>query len=386
MNIPLNTKALLTVFASLLFLASCSENETIPEDLAGKKAYLKTLKAEMKTLEKSIADVHSEILVLEPPKELPKTLVTTLEVTKNDFKRYVDIQANVTSSDAVMASPELGGRLTSMTVDEGDYVKRGQVIATLDMEAVNKQVSEIEKSLELAVDIFNRQDRLWKQDIGSEVQYLQAKNNKERLEKSLETVKFQLTKSTVASPISGYVDVVFAKQGEVAGPGAPIVQIINTSTVKVVADIPENYLGSIKKGQLVGLTFPALELQREGKVSLLGRSIDPANRTFKVEVDLRNSNGVLKPNLLSIMKLNDLTVEGAVTAPLELVQQEVSGKDYLYIVSKNDGNLISEKKYVKTGPSYGSVIVIEEGLNEGDQLIVTGARGLANGELLTIQN
>ncbi len=373
------------VLLGLLLISSCASNAGEPQSLEELKKSLATLKTERSELEKNIKNLESEIEKLEPINLKPEKLVTTDILAREDFKRYIDIQGSVNSSEAVYASPEIGGRILSMTINEGDFIKAGAKVATLDVETVRNQILEVEKSLELANDIFNRQERLWNQEIGSEIQFLQAKNNKERLEKSLESIKYQLTKANVYAPISGFADKIFLKKGELAGPGAPIIQIINTNTVKVVADVPESLLGKVKKGETVEIDFPALKESKKGKVSLVGRSIDPANRTFKVEVELPNSNNLLKPNLLSIMKINDLTVENTIAIPLELVQQEISGKDYVFVVGNSPGGLISEKRYVETGATFENKIVIDSGLNEGDQIIMIGARGLASDELIKVQ-
>jgi len=222
-------------------------------------------------------------------------------------------QTELRNEDMVAASSETGGRITALNVKEGQYVKRGQLIATTDLEQVNKSIAEIEKTLELAVDVFNRQKRLWDQNIGSEMQFLQAKNNKERLEKSLETVQYQLTKGNVYAPV----------------------QILNTAKVKVAANVPEKFLRNVRQGEMMSIEIPALDMKTKGRVTMLGRTINPANRTFKVEVNLSNPKGLLKPNLLANMLLNDFSAKNVITVPLELVQQEVSGKDYVFI--KKDG-------------------------------------------------
>lgn len=378
-------KHISTLILAILLITACQPSESEPQTVDEMRKVLKSLKSEQSAIDDKIKSLEDKIEEIEPSKEKVKKLVTSLQVAKEDFNRYIDIQGAVSSSDAVMASAEMGGRIVVMDIEEGDFVKQGRLVAKLDVEAINNQIQEINKSLELATDVFTRQERLWNQEIGSEIQFLQAKNNKERLEKTLESVKFQLTKANVYAPISGYADMIFLKKGELAGPGAPIIQIINTNTVKVIADVPESLLGKVKRGQYVTIDFPALEETKKGRVSLIGRSIDPANRTFKVEVDLPNSGGKLKPNLLSIMKINDLTVKDAVAIPLELVQQEISGRDYVFVVSQSDEGSISKKRYVETGPTFESKIVIADGLEEGDQIIMDGARGLSDEELIQVQ-
>lgn len=377
-------KYLIPFFTLMLFWTSCGQQA--PQDLASLKRLRDQKKAELKALKLNIDSIEAKILVLEPPREKTRKLVTTQIVSKKDFMRYVDIQASVQSDDVVMATSEVGGRLTSVKVKEGQRVKRGQLIATTDLESVDKQIAELETSLELANDVFERQKRLWDQNIGSEIQFLQAKNSKERLEKSLETVRFQLTKGNVYAPISGVVDQQFLKSGELAGPGTPIVQILNTSKVKVVAEIPESYLKVVRKGEKVTVQFPAINQEREARVSLIGRTINPANRTFTAEINLSNPNGLLKPNLLSIVLINDYTAKDAIVIAQELVQQEVSGKKYVYVKASNEEGAFAKRTYVSTGESTQGSVIITEGLKGGEELIVEGARGLAENELIQVQN
>jgi RND family efflux transporter MFP subunit len=381
-------KYLITIFSVLVLVTACQPTAEYPADLAGKKTMLKERQKELREIEKLIAKLESEIDSLDPnsAKEAPKTLVTTEPVGVKNFKRFVDIQSSVQSDNVVMASSETGGRLLKVTVDEGSFVKRGQLIATVDLESVNKQIDELNTTLSLASNVYERQKRLWDQNIGSEIQYLQAKNNKERIEKSLETARYQLTKGKVYSPITGVVDMVFLKSGEMSAPGSPIVEILNTSKVKVVADVPEKFLKSVRKGQVVKVRFPALDREAEARVSLVGSTINPANRTFKVEVDIPNQDGLLKPNLLANMAIEDYSADSAVVIPLEMVQQEVGGSFFVFIQDKNaEGKPVAKKVYVKTGESYDGEIIVTEGLKGGEALIVKGARGLANNELIKVQ-
>ncbi|MEM9821987.1 MAG: efflux RND transporter periplasmic adaptor subunit [Bacteroidota bacterium] len=370
------------LFLFILLIAACAQDQS---SLAVKQQLMKEKKTALRTLKTEIEDLQKEIDALDTTKvEKAKRLVTIEEVTRKDFTRFVEIQAAVESSDAVFGSSEMGGRIIQLNAKEGQYVKRGQLLAKLDMESVDKQIAELEKSLELADEVHERQSRLWKQNIGSELQYLTAKNNKERLEKSLETVRFQLTKANVYAPISGVVDKVLAENGEVAMPGGPIVEILNTRQVKVVADIPEKYLGVIKKGASVTVKFPAIDQEQKARISLIGRTIDPTNRTFEAEVNLGNPQGILKPNLLSLMVIKDFEEKDVVAVPLDLVQQEVSGKDYLFIKSDGSEGAIAKKVYVETGESYEGEIIITSGLQGGEKLITDGARGLAENELIEV--
>ncbi len=382
-------KYLSSLLLIVFLTAACQPEKLSPEaHLKAQQTLLKEKQKELKDLAKLIGKLEQEIDSLDPnsKKEKPRTLVTSAVIETKDFVRFIDIQSSVKSDDVVMASSETGGRLLNVSVKEGTYVKKGQFIAKVDMESVNKQINELNKTLELAADVYERQKRLWDQNIGSEIQYLQAKNNKERIEKSLETANFQLTKANVYAPISGVVDMVFSKTGEMAGPGAPIVQILSTAVVKVVADVPEKYLTSVKRGETVSIKFPSLNRETKAKVSLLGNSINPSNRTFKVEVNIPNRDGILKPNLLASMLVNDFTEKNAVVIPLELVQQEVSGRSFVYIKGENEEGAFAKKVFVETGESYEGEIIITSGLNGGEEMIVEGARGLAMNELIKIVN
>ena len=380
-------KYLLSLVTLFFLVVACQEEQkvdpnAIPEDLNGKKEFLKNKKAELRQLTSLIEKTEKEIDVLIPDDQKARTLVTTTPVPVKDFQRFVEIQAAVEADDMVAASSETGGRILRMNFKEGNYIRKGQLIAKIDLEQIDKQIAELQTSMTLAKDVFERQERLWKQNIGSELQYLEAKNKVERLEKSLETIQFQQTKANVYAPISGVVEMVNLKQGEMASPGMPILQILNTSRVKVVADIPETYLGKIKRGETVTVKFPALNQEIKAKISQLGRTIDPANRTFEAEINLNNSKGIYKPNLLASMLLNDFKAKNVPVIPVEMVQQEVSGKDYVYIKTAGDKGAIAKKVYVETGENYNGEIIIKSGLTGGDELILEGARGLAENQLI----
>ena len=382
-------KYILSTLTIIFVLASCGQpggEATIPETLEGKKKLLATKKSELKALESTVADLEAAIATQDTStKEKSRTIVTAEKIVRKDFERFVEVQGIVATDDLVNVSSETGGRIVQLPVKEGQYVTKGQLIAKLDLEAINKQIAELETALSLAKDVYDRQKKLWDQQIGSEVQYLQAKNNKERLEKSMETARHQLTKANVYAPISGVLDMLIMKNGEVAAPGMPIGQILNSAKVKVVADVPEAYLTSVKRGQYVTVKFPVLGTEKKAKVSLVGSKIDASNRTFKMEIGMANTGGILKPNLLSLVLLRDFSAKNAVVVPVDLIQQEVGGKDFVYIVGQSEDGPIAKKAYVKTSESYNGEIIITEGLNGDEELIIQGARGLASNELIEVK-
>ncbi|MGB1120820.1 MAG: efflux RND transporter periplasmic adaptor subunit [Saprospiraceae bacterium] len=375
-------------FCAALFLVACGGEESADKaegnQLKRLKAELVEKKEELKILEKEVADLQKEIEKIEPPKEDARTLVTTEKIERKDFARFIEIQGTVQSDNTYKASSEAAGRLIKFDLKEGQNVRKGQLIGTVDMESVNKQIAELQTSLDLANTTFERQKRLWEQNIGSEMQYLQAKNQKERLEKSLETIRFQLTKSKIYAPASGEVVMTYVKQGDVISPGMPLVEILNLSRVQVHAEVPETYLSSVKKGQPVTVKFPALDKETKARISLIGQQINPANRTFKVEVDMVNS-GNLKPNLLAIVLLKDFEQKNAVVLPSELIQQEVSGKSYVFVEDKDEKGTVAKKVYVTISETYQGETYISEGLTGDETFIIKGARDLKDGELIEVK-
>lgn len=373
-------KYILSIIIASILLVACQPEQ---DELTIKRTELKEKTTLLRTLQSEITTLQEEVETLSPEKKRDSVMVEISPIAIEPFVRKVNIQGSVISDETVFASSEMGGRILSVNVKEGQQISRGTLVATVDMETVQLQINEMQTTLELANTVYERQKRLWDQEIGSEIQYLQAKNSKERLEKSLETMRKQLSKKNIYAPISGVVNKKFASEGEVAGPGTPIVEILDSRKIKVKADVPEQYLSTINKGQNVKLYFPALNEEVDSKVSLIGASIDPANRTFEIEMMLNNTNGMYKPNLLTEIEFIDYTKDEAVVIPLELLQEEVSGRKYVYVSKKDkDGRDVATKAYITLGASYEGSVVVEEGLSAGDQLVIVGGRSLVAGNYL----
>lgn len=372
-------KYLLYIFSLSTLVASCEQGDTIED----KKAALVEKQQALATLEMEISNLKQELATENPPPPKARKAVTVLQAVKQNFNRFITIQGNIEPNEIAIVTPEVPGRIVSCAVNEGDYVQKGSLIATIDMEQVEKQIAEIENSLRFAKDVYNRQKRLWDQQIGSEIQFLQAKNQVESLEKSLESVRFQQTKAKVYAPISGYIDMVNQKPGELASPGMPIVQILDSRQVKIVAEVPDRYIGKVNRGDLLHVRFPALDSTLKARVALVGKTINPNNRSFKAELKLTNPNGTFKPNLMAEVLISDYEAKDVVVLPLELVQQEVGGKQYVMtVVTEGQDGKIAKKVMVETGESYDGSIVITKGLTGGETLVASGARGLADGELI----
>ena len=370
--------------ALLIGFASCSTNGG--DDLESKKALLSEKKAELQALEQEINLLSKEIKDLEPVRKKPATPVEVLEINPKDFTRFVEVQGRVEADDFVNVSSEIGGRITSLLVEEGDYVRKGQLLATTDLETVEKQIAEIETQLELANTVYERQKRLWDQNIGSEIQYLEAKTRMEGLEKSLETLESQISKKNIYAPIGGYVDREFLQEGETAPPGMPIIQILNTAEIKVTADIQENFLSAIEKGDSVTVRFPALNLSIDETVTQLGRTIDLNNRTFEIQIKTSSRSGQLKPNLLAVIRFKDFQAEDIISVPLDAIHEEVNGNKFVYIVNEESGRFTAKKSYVELGESNVNEVIIASGVRNGDRLITKGSKGISQGELVRINS
>ncbi len=380
----INFRCITALLFSSLLIFSCKPKE--PTDLEGMRKLMTKKKKELSTLQKSVDDLQEKITALEPVREVKKVLVSIDTVSSVEFKQYSNVQATVVPDDFVNASSETGGRIIKRYANEGDYVTRGQLLATVDMQTLEKQLDELATSYSLATTIYDRQKRLWDQNIGSELQFLEAKTKKESLEKTKATLESQLVKKNIYAPISGVVDQEFLQEGEMSAPGVPILRILNTRKVKIVADLPENFLGSVKKNDKVSVFFPALDKTIESRIIMMGRTIDPTNRTFKIEVQANNSKGDLKPNLLAEVNLNNYTNANAITVSSELIQEDVNGAKFLYTVGKDsNGNTIAQKQLVETGESYENNIEVNSGLKLGDIIIVEGARSVSSGNIIVTE-
>ena len=377
---------LIPVALALLSACGASDELEIPETreeqlalLNEKESAIRRLQAEVKLLEEAsgVAD------------ELPDArLVLADTVTAVDFRREVELQATVESDEVAAVTVEVPGRVTSVLVDDGDYVRRGQTLLTVDLEQFDLQKAELETQLSLARDILSRQERLRAQNIGTEVQYLEAKNGVERLEKAIAQLDLQRGKSGVTAPISGTIENKNVNPGEYAAPGVPLMQILDAATVKVIADVPETYLRTVKKGMSVRVTFPAIDGERTARITDIGRTIDPANRTFEIEMSLDNRGGALKPNMLANVYLVDYQRDDVVVVPAAVILEEVSGTEYVYVARPSDageGIYTARKVTVATGENDALRREVLSGLQPGDLLVTEGMRSLTDGELIRLQ-
>lgn len=357
--------------------ALLADKEVDNKNVEKTRKKIEKLKKELAGLEETVANGgNSEAEEVEESKA-----VTIVEAKKETFEKYIEVQGAVTSKDMVMVAANSGGVLSSVSVVEGQYVSKGQNIAVVNSDVLQSSIAEVENQLVLANTIFEKQKRLWvDQQIGTEVAYLQAKNNKEALEKQLQTLQIRLGDATVQSTINGVVDEVFAFQGEMTGPGRPIARIVNLNNVQVEAEVPEKFIGKINRGDKVQVYFQSLDLTKTAKIRAVSQTLNPGNRTFKIELDLPNADKKLKPYLLATLKLKEYEAKDQLIIPTKLIQKGSKG-DYVYALA--DG--VVTKKWIKINHSYGGSTEVTEGLVEGDELINLGFKDVLEGETVEVK-
>lgn len=373
-------------FTSILIMSlmvfvtvSCGKKED--NSLGGKKAQLATLQKEASTLTDKIQKLQSEIDKLEPNKEQKVKTVSVSPIITENFQHFVEATGRLEAENNVFVSPQTGGALTRVFVKIGDYVTKGQKIATIDNSILRNSMQEVEIQLETAKTIFERQKNLWDQKIGTEVQYIQAKSAVESLERRINTLKSQDGLNVVLAPISGVVDEVRLKAGEIAAPGIGIVRIVNFSDLKVVANVPDTYAGTISKGDVVKIKFPDLQKEISAKLSYVSQTINQVSRTFAVEAKVPNFDKALKPNLTAIMNVNDQSKGAAIVITESFVQNTEQGS-IVYVAETEGTKKIARAKVVKTGLSYDGKIEIISGLTSGDLLITQGYQEIVDGQLI----
>ena len=306
-------------------------------------------------------------------------LVSVKDLRYERFEHFFLANGSVEAVTEAYISPEINGQVKQILVEEGDMVKKDTMLLTLNSSVIESSMAEVETSLELATTIYKKRKGLWEKKIGSEVQYLEAKTNKESLENKLKTLKAQKAMTRIRAPIEGIVDQLPLKAGELAAPGQLVVHMICLDNVYVNADISEAYVAKIRKGDPVTVSFPAYpELEIVTTVHYVGNVIKAENRTFKVQLLLDNRDQRLKPNMIAVIKLKDLAVEKALVIPSIIIKNDIKGA-YCYVTGEEDGALVAVKTYITPGMSEGSLTMVRAGLEAGQRVIVEGYNLVKNG-------
>ncbi len=382
-KIKMKKTAVLLFIALIVSFSACNKKK---DPLQVKKEKLTKYKTQLQDLRDKIDDLEKQIALEDP--EFAKmnrkaTLITALPVKKEKFVHYVEVSGSVQSKKNVLLSAENMGNIQNILVSEGDIVKKGQLILTQDTDLLQKGLAQLQTQYDLAKTMYEKQKNLWDKNIGTQVQYLEAKNRKESLEDQIANVKTQIQKSQVRAPFDGTIDDIPVKEGEMAPVGSPLVRIVNHKSMYVQADLSETYISKFKQGDPVTIFFPAYNKSIETRISAIGQVIQQKNRTFEIEAKLPELDFVVKPNLLAILKIKDFEADNAPVVPTNLIQQDNKG-DFVYVVSDTGQLQVAQKVHIGRGVTYKNNTMVESGLQGNELLVDEGFREVTDGNKVKI--
>lgn len=382
-------KKIFIIVSSLIF--SCeSENKSVSEVIASNNIELIKLKREeinnkQQEIYKKLNLIDLKLNELENNSKNP--IVSTSRIIKQDFKNYVELQGDVKSEKIISIYPEFSGIVNEIFVKSGESVDKGQILATIDDGGLKQQLSQLQITYNLAKTTYERQERLWGQKIGSEIQYLESKSMFEAQSKAIEQLTKQLNKTIIKAPFSGIIDNVIVKKGEVVYPGrSNLMLLVNMQEMYVESKVPENYINSITKGKDVVIEAPMLNIALKSKIRLVANYINPLNRTYRIEAEIPKNNYKIKPNLNVKLKVNDYTSEDAILIMLNHINIDSNNDEYVYKIINKDGKNYALKTIIETGKNNGNFIEVLKGLTENDEIVSEGARKITNNSEVKIIN
>ncbi|WP_300433935.1 efflux RND transporter periplasmic adaptor subunit [Christiangramia sp.] len=385
-------KKFLFILIAALFFSSCGDEDKSADtlidngDLSAIKARKTELSNQQRELKAEIEKLNNFIQKKE--KKQAAILVSTETLNDTIFKHFVEVQGNVETDQNIIIYPEYSGVLTKVYVNEGQRVSKGQRLAKIDDGGLSSQVAQQETQTALAKTTYERRKRLWDQKIGSEIQFLEAKANYEASLDATNQLKSQLAKTVIKAPFSGVIDNVMAEQGQVVNQGqTQVIRLVDLSDMYVKASLPENYLNNIRVGTEVSINLSSIGQEFKGTVRQVGNYINPDNRTFDVEIDIPNKNGQVKPNLIATVKVNDYTNENAITIPENILQENAEGETIAYLYQPQSDSIgVAKRVKLEIGLNYGNQIEVKSGLNDGDVVIIEGAKSVRDGQRVTTKN
>ncbi len=378
-----------------VFLNSCSnkkklslEEVLVTNDVELLKSRKSEIDAKLEELSLDLDQLNNKLSILNKDRNTP--LITTITTSEQKFNHFIELQGNVKTKQNVLVYPEMPGILNKVYVKEGQKVIKDEILATIDDGGLSQQLLLLKSNEQLAKTTFERQKRLWDQQIGSEIQYLQAKTSYNSQKNATRQLKKQLGKFTIRAPFSGIIDNVFKEKGTVVapGPGAEIFRIINLSNMYIETDVPESYISSIKKNKMVEVNFPILGRSYDTSIRQVGNFINPSNRTFRIEVGIPNLDGEIKPNLTAKLRLNDYSNSNAILIPQSIISENAKGQQFIYVVkdNKEKNQVYAERLVIETGKTNGDFIEVTKNLDANVEVILEGARSVNNGQVVKVIN
>lgn len=414
-------KKIILPLAIAISLVACKKEAAVKDekletliknkDVKGLQAYKDRQKNKMDSINRVLTDIDSSMVKLGVA-PAAGGVVSVQKIEVGSLAHNFEIQGNVTTDQDVNVQPQFAGTL-SLFVKKGQHVSRGQVIgrvadgglndqyrqAQIQISTVKAQLAQTQAQANLSRIAYEKQAALWKQKIGSEFQYLQAKANYEAAQKQVSAmqssvgatqsaanaVRANLAKTAIVAPFSGVVDEVLTQNGQVVAPGSNIIKLISLGTMRVEANVPENYLSKIRPGTSVKIFLPAINQTISSQVRLVGNYINPQNRTFKIEIPVSGKGGIIKPNLLAQVKIQDYINPNALQMPAQYVYEDAAHRNYVFVATNiNGGNAIAKKVFVQEGEKSESMVEITTGLQAGDMVITDGSKNLTDGQKIKI--
>lgn len=375
-----------TIFTLLIgiVLFSCSSKQE-PKSIDEIQKKISNYKNEIKKLNKKVATLEKQLDTMggEGRTVTNSVRVNVSTLKSQEFTHYFTATGTVEAVNEAYINPQTNGQITNIYVKDGDKVKQGQLLAKLNTEVIESSIAELKVNLQLAETIYKKQKELWNKKIGSELQYLQAKNNYFSLKNKLNTLQSQYDLSFIKSPLTGVVDEVYQKVGEMGTPAMRLIHVVNMDTLTVKAKISERYLPVVKVSDEVTVLFPTFPgMKIITHINRIGDVINIANRTFDIELGLTNHDNKIKPNMLATLVIKDYYTSSAIVVPSHLIREDLKGK-YIYVSETNGSRTIATKRYVETGYSYKGNTEITSGLKNGDTIITDGYNNVSDGVVIT---
>jgi membrane fusion protein (multidrug efflux system) len=338
------------------------------------------LSAQRNALDADIKRLDVVIASLDKSASLP--LVATYEVTPQEFNHFTSFQGTVKTMKNINVYPEMPGQLLEVLVVEGQKVEKDQVLARIDDGGLLAQLAQAKSQLLLAETVFNRQERLWSQNIGSEIQFLQAKTQFESAEKAVDALSLQAEKSIVRAPFDGTVDQIFKEPGTIVAPGmgSELFRVVNIDEVYVEVDVPETHITSIGEGSKVQVNLPAIGEEIDARIARVSKVINPSNRSFTVEIPLENKSGFIRPNLMASVAINDYSNKSAIMIPQSVVSENAEGQQYCFALEESTEGYIAKRLIIQTGKTSEDFIEVLDGVEKGALLITEGAKKVSDNQ------
>ncbi|MBN2246826.1 MAG: efflux RND transporter periplasmic adaptor subunit [Candidatus Aminicenantes bacterium] len=371
-------KSIFIILYGIYFLAACQPSS--------KQAQLAKLEKEREALTEKIEKLKAELSgneTISNNNQIPHVRIKKIE--SSDFRHFIQVQGTVESDNNIMVSSRASGLIKNIYVKSGDRISKGQLLADIDGAIIESNLAELDHALGLANTIYERQKRLWDKKIGSEIEFLQAKNNKESLEKKMLTLQEQYKLTKITAPITGTIDAVLIKEGEMTAAGMPAVRVVQLSRLKITASLSETYISNIQSNNQVQVEIPVLNRKFNQKIDSVSQIIDPQSRTFRVEIPVPKEQKDLKPNMLAVVTINDYFNPEALSIPQNIIQATGTSQ-FLFTAEEKNGKWTANKRYIVTGKDFDNQIEVKEGLAPGEFVVIFGYQNLADGQIVAIDN